>query len=176
MYPLKSKSKGKKKMNQEQSYQNNIDNCKICCYVCNLNQEETNNKYEMINGINETCNHSYHIECLKEWYSKNSNSNCNYKCFLCMQNYSLDILEKIIDISKLNIDLAAKNGDIELVKFLHSIGAECTTYAMDVASQNGHLEVVKFLHSIGAKCTRWAMNMACIYGHLEVIKFLHSID
>ncbi len=43
------------------------------------------------------------------------------------------------------MDLASSNGYIEVVKFLHSIGVQCTTYAINMARKNGHLEIVKFL-------------------------------
>lgn len=40
------------------------------------------------------------------------------------------------------MDEAAKNGHIDVVKFLHSNRQEgCTGGAMDMASRNGHLEV-----------------------------------
>ena len=37
---------------------------------------------------------------------------------------------------------------LEVVKFLNSINAPYTEYAMNWASENGHLEVVEFLRSI----------------------------
>ena len=40
---------------------------------------------------------------------------------------------------------------------------------------NGHLEVVKYLHSIGKECTSLDIYFASRYGHLEVVKYLHSI-
>jgi hypothetical protein len=36
---------------------------------------------------------------------------------------------------------------LEIVKYLHSTGTECTQYAMDNASKHGHLETVKYLKS-----------------------------
>ena len=46
------------------------------------------------------------------------------------------------------MDYASRYGHLEVVKYLHSIGAESTKYAMDYASENGHLEVVKYLKLI----------------------------
>jgi ankyrin repeat protein len=46
------------------------------------------------------------------------------------------------------MDLAAMNGHLETLKWLHQNGKTCTTQAMDSAAKNGHLEVVKFLESI----------------------------
>ena len=56
------------------------------------------------------------------------------------------------------INRASLNGHLEIVKYLHKIGKDCTTYAIDWASKNGHREIVKFLNSIGKKCTNDAIN------------------
>ena len=53
------------------------------------------------------------------------------------------------------IDDAAKENLLDVVKYLHEIGKDCTTWAMNLASQNGHLETVKYLH--------------------EIVKYLHEI-
>ena len=84
---------------------------------------------------------------------------------LCIQ------LKRFYPLVKLNysIDESSKNGHLEVVKYLHYIGKNCTTYAMDYASMNGHIEVVKYLHSIGKDFTRYAMNWASETGHLEVV-------
>jgi hypothetical protein len=81
--------------------------------------------------------------------------------------------KKYIDEIKINI--IAGYGSLEIIKYLISIGKECTTDAMDHASWKGHLEIVKYLHSIGKDCTVSAMNLASREGHLEVVKYLHSI-
>jgi hypothetical protein len=49
----------------------------------------------------------------------------------------------------------------------------CTESAMDLAASNGHLQVVKYLHSIGKPCTTSAADGACAGGHLQVLEFLH---
>jgi hypothetical protein len=97
---------------------------------------------------------------------------------------------------------ASRDGHLEVVKYLHDLGSECTQrdlenaryygdecrnkmaiylhskglesseLSMDLASENGRLEVVKYLHGIGAKCTNSAINKAHKKGHMEVVKFL----
>src|SRR3989337_934342 len=53
-------------------------------------------------------------------------------------------LEKSI---KIGWNKLAKNGHIELVKWLHENRMEgCTIWAMEWAAQNGHLDIVKWLH------------------------------
>ena len=50
----------------------------------------------------------------------------------------------------------------------------CTKAVMDEAAKNGHLDVVKWLHTNRTEgCTEKAMNMAAENGHLDVVEFLH---
>ena len=56
-----------------------------------------------------------------------------------------------VDMGKL-MDYAAKNGHIEVVKWLSAHRTEgCTTFAMDWAAREGHLDIVKWLseHQLG---------------------------
>ena len=151
-----------------------------------------------ISDIKLSCNHNYCIYCLKHFYKSNSN-NFIYHCYYCNQFLSINDL-KLLNIELKNIfssgkleqikylieqkefiwkneyfDEAASNGHLDVVKFLHSIGKDCTTNAMDDASNYGHIEIVKFLHSIGKDCTTKAMDWASKNGHLEIVKYLHSI-
>ena len=48
----------------------------------------------------------------------------------------------------LSIDKQAIKGNLQTIKYLHLIGAKCTTYAMNWASNNGFLDVVKYLENI----------------------------
>jgi hypothetical protein len=52
----------------------------------------------------------------------------------------------------------------------------CTGWAMNLAAANGHLEVVKWLHANRREgCMMDAMEYAARNGHLEVVKFLHKM-
>jgi ankyrin repeat protein len=53
---------------------------------------------------------------------------------------------------------AVKNGHLEVVKYLHEAGKDCTTYAMHWAIRNNHIKVAKYLHSIGKKCTDYIIS------------------
>ncbi|GLE04940.1 hypothetical protein PINS_up013921 [Pythium insidiosum] len=74
------------------------------------------------------------------------------------------------------MDGAARHGHLAVVEFLDSHRDEgCTTAAMDDAAAHGHLEVVKYLHERRSEgCTTAAMDLAAEHGHLDVIKFLHT--
>jgi hypothetical protein len=67
------------------------------------------------------------------------------------------------------------DGNLKLVKLLHNIGSKFTTKAMDLAAGNGCLEVVKWLHQNRTEgCTEWAMSCAAQTGYLELVKWLHN--
>ena len=55
-------------------------------------------------------------------------------------------------ITEETMNLAVEYGSFKLVKWLHYNSAEgCTEFAMDIAANNGNLEILEFLHNIGAK-------------------------
>ncbi|KAE8879284.1 hypothetical protein PF010_g8581 [Phytophthora fragariae] len=74
------------------------------------------------------------------------------------------------------MDLAARNGHLKMVQWLHHNRSEgCTTDAMDGAASGGHLEIVKWLHENRREgCTTGAMDGAAGSGHLDVVKWLHE--
>ena len=74
-----------------------------------------------------------------------------------------------------NMIWASLNGYIELLKYFHSVGEDCTTEAMDVSCLKGHLKIVQYLHSIKKDCTTKAMYYASFNGHLRLVKYLHKI-
>lgn len=77
------------------------------------------------------------------------------------------------------IELASKNGHLEVVKYLTSIGVDVTNVnnqSLQCACRNGHLEIAKYLVSVGATDTfGQALQVASQNGHLEVVKYLVSI-
>ena len=72
------------------------------------------------------------------------------------------------------IDWASNRGYLEVIKYLHLIGKECTLDALNRVSNYGHLEVVKYLHSIGKECTLDALNNALNCGYFHIVKFLRE--
>lgn len=60
----------------------------------------------------------------------------NYNCHELIKNNELELLQFAYDKNKISInnnsmDWALQRGHLEVVKFLHEIGKECTTNAMD---------------------------------------------
>jgi len=73
---------------------------------------------------------------------------------------------------------SAKNGLIEIVKYLVENGADIHTeddFSIILASENGHLEVVKYLVENGANIhihNNEILRKESKYGHLEIVKCL----
>ncbi|GAB9471377.1 hypothetical protein Gpo141_00008592 [Globisporangium polare] len=82
-----------------------------------------------------------------------------------------------LDASCLLIDVAAANGHLEVVKYLHeNYSHECSHRAMSDAAANGHLDVVEFLHENRTEgCAPDTLDCAARKNHLEVVKFLREV-
>lgn len=72
------------------------------------------------------------------------------------------------------LDVAAENGNMEVVKFLVENGKHCTTDAMDLAAKRGNIDILIYLHNKGFRCTDYAMIYAAAYNHFNVVKFLYE--
>jgi ankyrin repeat protein len=92
-------------------------------------------------------------------------------------------------LSMIYVDDAAKNGRMEMAKWLYEHKASISPSAATGAASNGHLEILKWLHedNIKPRCSYstfeavenevWsaaAMDKAAANGHLEVVQWLHS--
>lgn len=72
--------------------------------------------------------------------------------------------------------MAAFHGQLEMVKWLFSEGARCTTHAMDGAAMAGHLEIVQWLQEHGTYGPKHeAMDLAAWNNHMHVLRWLHEI-
>lgn len=89
--------------------------------------------------------------------------------------YLIENASNEIDRDSVNeaMNEASDKGYLDIVKFLHVKGYECTQFAMNRAAENGFLDVVKFLHENRMEgCNELAMNKAAINGHYEIVKYL----
>lgn len=74
----------------------------------------------------------------------------------------------------------AKEGEIEVVKYLVSLGGDIHAYndgALRWSAENGHLDVVKYLVSLGADINveeGYVLRWSAHNGHLEVVEYLIS--
>jgi ankyrin repeat protein len=78
------------------------------------------------------------------------------------------------------IDVAAKNGHLEVVKYLYEKGlverikTKDNEHSINWAAMNGHLEVVKYLYKQGLEATENGINWAAKNCHLKVVKYLYN--
>lgn len=73
------------------------------------------------------------------------------------------------------LDYAASVGNLDVIKYLHSINSHSTHKAMDKASENGHLTVLKWLHCNRLEgCSTEAMDSAALNGHVDVLRWLQA--
>jgi ankyrin repeat protein len=82
----------------------------------------------------------------------------------------------------ISLGTASEDGDIEMVKFYVSIGADVqynNNYALKWACRNGHLDIVKFLISKGADIysdNSISFQWAITGNHLEIADYLADVD
>jgi len=71
--------------------------------------------------------------------------------------------------------LAARGGDLELLKWLHSTGCPFDPRkTLPAAAQGGYLEVLTWLHNQGCPLVASTCDAAAEGGHLEVLTWLHN--
>lgn len=84
------------------------------------------------------------------------------------------ILEKVYKPRKHTWDWAAKNGHLNVLKWLHKHHkGDISDDTLDYAAANGHLKVVEWLHEhYHAEVSFKALELAAQHRHYEVVKFL----
>jgi len=101
-----------------------------------------------------------------------------YFCYSVAETNKLELLkwireEKECEWSDLTIDTAARQGNLEMVKYCVANKCPIDTYACAHAAQNGHLEVLKYLREEGKApwdflTSAWAAQN----GHLHILEYL----
>ncbi|KAJ3094176.1 hypothetical protein HDU97_008401 [Phlyctochytrium planicorne] len=71
------------------------------------------------------------------------------------------------------IQNAAEKGWFEVVKYLHEeVGVFPTYETLAMAAGSGNLEMVKYLHGVGAECADSTLNHAFSSGNVEIVRFI----
>jgi len=102
----------------------------------------------------------------------------------------LEIVKYLASITDVCVTLLYSNdalqcgalyGNVEIVKYLMSIGADIHAnrdWALQLSAMKGHIDVVKYLVSNGADIRRWddyPLHAAAKNGHLDIVKYLISV-
>lgn len=69
---------------------------------------------------------------------------------------------------------AAKNGHLDVLKWLHAHGAPWCENVCAAAAKSGNLNVLKWLHANGAPLGRMSGAKAAANGHIGVLKWLRA--
>jgi hypothetical protein len=72
---------------------------------------------------------------------------------------------------KLTCTRAAKDGNIECIKYAHKNGCKWDKLTCAYASKNGHLKCLKYLHKNGCPWNKNTCINAASYGQLECLKY-----
>lgn len=126
-----------------------------------------------------------HLEVVKYLVSQGADPSArNYQAITSAAYFKhFDILKFLFDWSsdykfkEKTLIYVCKNGNLELVKYIHSLGIK-NEVALAHAADNGHLNVVKYLISNGYDIhyyNNYALRLAADSGHIEVVKYLVSL-
>lgn len=85
------------------------------------------------------------------------------------------VSKKICELNEYDIDWAAENSYLNIVKFLYRIGNKFTDSTESCACGSGNFELVMWLYDNELKYTSWSIRVASSYGYLDIVKFLHNI-
>jgi hypothetical protein len=118
-----------------------------------------------------------HLETIK-WLYYNKNIRIEKKIKLnsfslsYYTNYDSYLYEVSMDGS---IDLAAKYGHLEVLKWLYNkLYIRYTLDTIDIALENGHLEVVQWLVKQSVSFISKKLDIAIKYGNLEVLNLIYN--
>ncbi len=69
---------------------------------------------------------------------------------------------------------ASARGDLDMINFMISEGADEFNYGLYYASVKGYLNLVELMVSKGANDFNWGLYNACLGGHLNTVKYMIS--
>ncbi|CCO20730.1 PREDICTED: similar to predicted protein [Bathycoccus prasinos] len=99
-------------------------------------------------------------------------------CWQVAKTNKLELLkwareEKNCDWDELTINAAARQGNLEMVKYCFANECPIDAWACTRAAENGHLECLKYLHEeVKAPWNSWTAEWAAKYGHLHILEYL----
>lgn len=93
-----------------------------------------------------------------------------------------ELNKKINDIHLISFNdimkYACKNGNLELVKYLHTIQNEGNKEYLYASNNFGHLHLIKYFtefEDFNDKTIDQCFNFASYYGNVDILKYLHTI-
>jgi hypothetical protein len=108
----------------------------------------------------------------------NQRMNETYFCWQVAQTNKLELLEwireeKKCDWNSRTINVAARQGNLEMVKYCVANECPVDEWACACAAENGRLEVLKYLHEeVKEPCDATTAYRAASNGHLHILEYL----
>ncbi|EFA81847.1 hypothetical protein PPL_05079 [Heterostelium album PN500] len=118
---------------------------------------------------------------LLKWLHSNTTYKCTDSMYLASDYNYFDILKWLNEnrsgegCSYNEMDVAATNGNLEIVRFLHQNRSEgCSYNAFDGAAENGHLHVVQWLYAnrTNEGFSVGTIDQVAMKGHHQVVEWL----
>jgi hypothetical protein len=117
------------------------------------------------------------LESLK--YLEKKNIYCTeFGVILAIDYGCLEVLKYISEyinfenIDKYCADIAAENGNLEIIKFLETKNLYCTDYGADLAAKYNYVDILEYLYNKGIKPTRWGINLAIKNNNIAVMNYI----
>lgn len=87
-------------------------------------------------------------------------------------NWETEIIKNFAKYINKKLNKSAENGDLCSIKAIIKLGIIPTKIAMNYACIGGNLEVVRYFHSLGVSTSKCNLDLAIMYGHQSVVQFL----
>ncbi len=98
-----------------------------------------------------------------------SKKNPLFGLYLTKDNHGVDLL-----VPFNTTEIAAKNGNLEMLAWASKNGCHCTEYTCNYVIKNGHLFILKYLLENKCEYSKFICSTAAEYGQLDILKYLHE--
>lgn len=117
------------------------------------------------------------VECLRYLYDQGCMGNPQQEKEIAIINGHLECLKFLVNFSPADYRdnlTAAKEGQVECLKFIHSRGGHLNELVMSFAAEKGNKKCLEFLCSAGCPWDERATQVAAGHNHFDCLIFLHT--
>lgn len=82
--------------------------------------------------------------------------------------------DKVIPLTKETFNTVVEYGNLENMKWLHSVGCPWDEWTFAMTAKHRNFETIKWLHSVGCPWNNWTFTCVTERGDFEIIKWLHE--
>lgn len=122
-----------------------------------------------------------HVECLKV-AREHGCSVTKEDCKTAAEHGHVQVVKYFVDVVKMKTALrgdlcliAVRQGNIQMLQFLHSVGCPCDKSTMNAAASHDRLECLRFLRETGSQWSAATSFIAVRSGNVECLRYMHSL-